>query len=140
LSVAYLLDTNVLSELRKSAPDRNVANWARANNEAGIYISALAIGEIRHGIEKVRDRDPRQADALEAWLDTLVAGYQDRVLPVTVAVADEWGQLKAMSPPPPAIDGLMAATAKVNHLTLVTRNVADVSGTGVPLINPFTNG
>jgi predicted nucleic acid-binding protein len=135
--VAYLLDTNVVSELRKSAPDRNVAAWAAANARAGIFISALVIGEIRHGIEKVRDRDPRQADSLEAWLDTLVVTYQDRVLPVTVAVADEWGQLNAMSPPPPAIDGLMAATAKVHHLTLVTRNIADVAGAGVPLVNPF---
>jgi predicted nucleic acid-binding protein len=135
--VAYLLDTNVVSELRKNAPDRNVAAWAAANARAGIFISALVIGEIRHGIEKVRDRDPRQADALEAWLDTLVVTYQDRVLPVTVAVADEWGRLNAMSRPPPAIDGLMAATAKVHHLTLVTRNIADVAGAGVPLIDPF---
>lgn len=135
--MAYLLDTNVVSELRKSVPDGNVARWSAANARAGIFISALVVGEIRHGIEKVRGRDPRQADALEAWLDTLVVIYQDRVLPVTVAVADEWGQLNAMSPPPPPIDGLMAATAKVNHLTLVTRNVADVAGAGVPLINPF---
>jgi toxin FitB len=135
--MAYLLDTNVVSELRKSAPDRNVVDWARRNAQAAIYISPLVIGEIRHGIEKVRDRDPRQADSLEAWLDHLEVAYRDRVLPVTVAVADEWGQLNAMSPPPPAIDGLMAATAKVHHLTLVTRNVADVADTGVPLINPF---
>jgi predicted nucleic acid-binding protein len=135
--VAFLLDTNVVSELRKSVPDPNVARWAVTNAQSGIFISALVIGEIRHGIEKVRDRDPRQADALEMWLDNLVVAYQDRVLPVTVAVADEWGELNAMSPPPPHIDGLMAATAKVNHLTLVTRNVAHVAGAGVPLVNPF---
>jgi predicted nucleic acid-binding protein len=135
--VAYLLDTNVVSELRKATPDKNVARWAVANARAGVFISTLVIGEVRHGIEKIRDKDPQQADALEMWLDNLVEAYRDRVLPVTVAVADEWGQLNAMSNRPPAIDGLMAATAKVNHLTLVTRNVADVADAGVPLINPF---
>ena len=122
--MTYLLDTNVVSELRKSTPDGNVARWASADAKGGVFISALVVGEIRHGIAKVRDRGPRQADALEAWLDNLVVAYQERVLPVTAAVADEWGQLNAMSPPP--VDGLMAATAKVHHLTLVTRNAADV--------------
>jgi predicted nucleic acid-binding protein len=130
--VAFLLDTDVVSELRRKSPDPNVAAWARANARAGIYISVLVVGEIRHGIEKIRDRDPRKADTFELWLDNLVEAYRDRILPVTVAVADEWGQLTG-----PAIDGLMAATAKVQHLTFVTRNVADVATAGVALINPF---
>jgi predicted nucleic acid-binding protein len=135
--MAFLLDTNIVSELRKSAPDANVARWSRVNARAGAYISALVVGEIRQGIERVRPRDPKQADAFEGWLDGLVDIYRDRILPVSVVVAEEWGRMNAATKPPPIVDGLMAATAKVHRLTLATRNVADMARTGVPLVNPF---
>jgi toxin FitB len=135
--MAFLLDTNIVSELRKSAPDANVARWSRVNARAGAYISALVVGEIRQGIERVRPRDPKQADVLEGWLDGLVDIYRDRILPVSVVVAEEWGRMNAATKPPPIVDGLMAATAKVHRLTLATRNVADMARTGVPLVNPF---
>ncbi len=135
--MAFLLDTNVVSELRKSSPDEHVLRWSRAHASSGVFVSTLVVGEIRRGIERVRSRDPEQADRLEGWLDGLVTTYQDRILPVSTAVADEWGLMSAAPQPPPVIDGLMAATAKYHGLTLVTRNVADVARTGVPVVDPF---
>lgn len=136
--VAYLLDTNVISELRKAAPNRQVAAWQARNASAEVYLSTFVVGEIRQGIEQVRPRDPQQALALEVWLAGLVHAYRDRILPVTTEVAQEWGQFNARLRPP-VVDGLMAATAKVHRLTLVTRNVADVAATGVRLVNPFAD-
>jgi predicted nucleic acid-binding protein len=99
--VAFLLDTDVVSELRKKSPDENVLRWSRAHARAGVYISTLVVGEIRRGIERVRARDPEQADQLEGWLDGLVTIYQDRILPVSTAVADEWGLMSAAPQPAP---------------------------------------
>ncbi|MEV7627350.1 type II toxin-antitoxin system VapC family toxin [Actinoplanes sp. NPDC089786] len=135
--MAFLLDTNVVSEMRKSRPDRNVVAWFRDNSAAVAYISVLVVGEIRRGIELTRPGDQGRADALDSWLDQLVKVYQDRVLPVSVAAAEEWGRLLAVPQPPPVVDALMAATAKAHRLTLVTRNVKDVERTGVAVVNPF---
>jgi predicted nucleic acid-binding protein len=137
VSVAYLLDTNVVSELRKPRPHPQVAGWYESHRHAEAYLSTLVVGEIRQGIERVRPRDARQADALERWLARLLPAYENRILPVTIEVAQEWGRLNAHSPPPPAVDGLLAATAKVHRLTLVTRNTTDVARTGVAVLNPF---
>lgn len=134
---SFLLDTNVVSELRKTAPDRQVLTWQQQHAHEEGYISVLVVGEIRQGIERVRSRDRRQADALERWLEGLIVTYRDRILPVTVEVAEQWGRLNVPPQPPPIIDGLMAATAMVHRLTFVTRNVTDVARTGVPVVNPF---
>jgi toxin FitB len=135
--VAYLLDTNVVSELRKRNPRRSVLAWQQSQIRAEVYLSCLVIGEIRQGIERMRPRDPKQAEPLDRWLAGLISTYRDRVLPVTVDIAQEWGRLNATANPPPVIDGLLAATAKVHRLTLVTRNVSDLARTGVPVLNPF---
>ncbi len=134
---AFLLDTNVVSELRKKSPNRDVLAWYDGKAGADVFISALVVGEVRQGIERLRPRDPHQADALDQWLTGLVDAYQDRILPVTVDIAQEWGRLNVPPQPPPVMDGLMVATANVHRLTLVTRNVADVASTGVAHLNPF---
>ena len=102
-----------------------------------MYLSALVIGEIRQRAERLRRRDPVQAARLDDWLDVLEAGYRDRILPVTTEVADAWGRLNATAQMPSSVDGLIAATAKVYRLTVVTRNVRHFAQTGVPVVNPF---
>lgn len=135
--MAFLLDTNVVSELRKRTPHARVAEWHATHSQAVVFLSTLVIGEVRRGIDRLRPRDPKQADILEGWLSGLSSSYRERLLPVTAQVAEEWGRMSATAQPPPIIDGLMVATASVHNLTLVTRNVADVARTGVPFVNPF---
>ena len=131
-----LIDTNVVSELRKGARcDRNVAAWFAALPD-DVYLSALVIGEIRQGIERIRRRDAKAARSLDAWLRKLVATHDERILPVDRRVAEEWGRMNVPNPVP-VVDGLMAATAKVYDLILATRNVKDISGTGARVVNPF---
>jgi toxin FitB len=133
----YLLDTNVVSELRKDTrANPNVLAWFEAVDEDELFLSVLVLGEIRRGIERIRPTDPAQARALDRWLKGLESAYADRVLPVTSVIADKWGRLSA-SNPPSVVDGLMAATALENDLTLVTRNIQDVARTGVRLLDPF---
>ena len=132
----FLLDTNVVSELRKRVPHPAVLTWHRNHVGADVYLSALVIGEIRQGIERVRPRDGGMAGELDQWLTGLLARYRDQVLSVTLEVAQEWGRSNARFRAP-VVDGLMAATAKVHRLTLVTRNTKDVLDTGVSIVNPF---
>jgi len=135
--VSLLLDTNVLSELRKGArANARLRGWFDGVAADEIYLSVLVIGELRRGIELVRRRDARQAAALERWLTRVTADQADRILPVDEAVADHWGRLTA-SRPGSVIDTLMASTALVHGLVLVTRNVKDVAWTGVAYLNPF---
>ncbi|WP_130510250.1 type II toxin-antitoxin system VapC family toxin [Krasilnikovia cinnamomea] len=138
--MSYLLDTNVVSELRKAQPDPMVLRWHQAHRHASVYLSVLTVGEIRAGIERLRPRDAERATALDRWLKTLITGYGDRILPVSVEVAQRWGRLNVPPRQPPVVDGLLVATALVHRLTLVTRNVADVASTGVDLLNPFDAG
>lgn len=133
----FLLDTNVLAELRKGARGNvRVSTWFASLEPDAILLSVLTVGEIRKGIESVRRRDRRGASALERWLRRLVMEHGDRILPIDLPVAEEWGRLNVPDPLP-VVDGLLAATAKVYGLTLATRNVKDIARTGALLMNPF---
>jgi predicted nucleic acid-binding protein len=135
--VSYLVDTNVLSELRKGRQcNPHVSRWFSGVPDDEVYLSVLVVGEIRRGVERIRRRDARSARALDAWLRRLLTGHRDRLLSVDEAVADEWGRLN-VTDPIPVVDGLMAATARVHGLTLATRNVKEVARTGVACVNPF---
>ena len=137
--MSFLIDTNIISEVRKGARcNPGVAKWWAEVAEADLWLSTLILGEIRKGVELARRRDPDKASVLEAWLGEVVSGFGDRLLPVDAAVADEWGRMSAIRPVP-VIDALLAATAKANGLTLVTRNAADVAGLGVEVLNPFAD-
>jgi predicted nucleic acid-binding protein len=137
--LSYLLDTNVISELRKGQrADANVTTWFADLAEEEIFLSVLTIGEICRGIESVRRRDPDSAATLDRWLASLSEAQGDRVLPIDDAITEEWGRMNVPDPLP-VVDGLLAATARVLGLTLATRNVADVESTGVELINPFAD-
>ena len=136
--MTYLLDTNVLSETRKHRPAVGVAEWIAATPSDRMHISVLTLGEIEQGIARIRSRgDQNQAAALERWLTEIQAGFEDRVLPVSLPVATAWGR-QQHAQPFPVIDALIAATARVHGLTIVTRNVKDFEPAGIPVLNPFT--
>ena len=135
--MSFLLDTNVVSEPRKGRrADVNVMRWFSSVETEELYISVLVIGEIRQGIEGLRRRDALQAGHLESWLVGLRRGYADRILPVDLEVAEEWGRMNVLDPISTR-DSLTAATAKVRNMTFVTRNTSDVVRTGARLLNPF---
>lgn len=135
--MSFLIDTNVISEVRKgSRCNPNVAAWYGRVDEADLHLSVLVVGEIRKGIEKARAPDPGKAAALEQWLGDVIEGFAHRILPLELRVTQEWGRMSAIRSVP-VVDALMAATAKVNGLTLVTRNAADVRGLGAAIFNPF---
>ena len=135
--MTFLIDTNIISELRKGdRADPAVATWWNGVDEDDLWLSPLVLGEIRKGVELVRQRDPGKAEALEAWLADVNSHFGNRVLPIDTAVAEQWGMMNAIRPVP-VIDALLAATAKANGLILVTRDVADVAGLGVDVLNPF---
>ena len=136
--MSYLLDTNVLSELRKGLRcDPRVTRWFSTVADEDLWLSVLVVGEIRRGVESVKRRDPRRAAALERWLTRLTRDHAERILPVDRAVAEEWGRLSAVRSAS-VVDGLLAATARVHGLTLATRNVRDVEWTGASCVNPFS--
>ena len=135
--MSLLVDTNVLSELRKGAQANvRVRGWFEGVSADEIYLSVLVVGELRRGVELVRRRDAKQAAALERWLTRVTTDHAERILPVDGRVAEQWGRLTAKQPGS-VIDTLMAATALIHGLVLVTRNVKDVAWTGVSCLNPF---
>jgi len=135
--VTYLLDTNVLSETRKRQPATGVASWIATAPPDRMHVSVLTLGEIEQGIARVRGRgDRRQAAALEDWLRDVESGFEGRVLPVTLTIAAAWGR-QQYAQPLPVIDALIAATARVHGMTVVTRNVKDFELAGVQVLNPF---
>ena len=137
--MSYLLDTNVISELRKGErADASVRAWFSELDDEEIYLSVLTIGEIRRGVENVRRRDPDSAAALDSWVARLSEAHRDRILPVDRSIAEEWGRMNVPDPLP-VVDGLLAATAKVSGLVLATRNIADVERAGVELLDPFAS-
>lgn len=137
--MSYLLDTNVISELRKGErANPGVASWFADVADEEIFLSVLTIGEIRRGVESVRRRDPDSAAALDSWLARLSEAHRDRIVPLDRPIAEEWGRMNVPDPLP-VVDGLLAATARILGLTLVTRNTADVEGTGIELLDPFSD-
>ncbi len=110
--------------------------WADSAPDASLYLSVLTVGEIRKGIDRLRPRDPMQAEVFERWITDLQNLFQDRLLAIDAAVAEEWGRLNAIADRP-TIDSLIAATARVHRLTVVTRNTSDFEGCGVVLVNPW---
>ena len=136
----FLLDTNVVSELIKPEPSVHVVEWIDSINESLSYLSVLTLGEIRAGVARLRASARRAR--LESWLDVeLRDRFQGRILTVDAAVADRWGTITALTTlrgrPVPVTDALLAATALVHGLTMVTRNVADFELTGVVALNPW---
>jgi predicted nucleic acid-binding protein len=132
----FLLDTNVVSELRKPKPHKVVVAWIQAAPEESLYVSAVTVGEIQAGIEITRKQDAEKAKDIEVWLDSVEQSYA--VVAADAAVFRRWAKLMHRRPDRHLEDALIAATALVRGLTVVTRNVDDFAPFGVPLINPFT--
>lgn len=134
--MTYLPDTNVLSELRRPAPTASVLAWFGATQPTELYLSVLVIGEIRQGVERLRPRDPRRSERHEEWLRALQESFGERILAVTAPVAEAWGRLRATQPLP-VVDSLLAATALVHGLVVVTRDTGPFDRVGVPYLDPW---
>ena len=135
--MSYLIDTNIMTELRPKVPDARLVHWISQRPAGTLYLSVLALGEIRKGIEAMAD--PQRRLVLLDWLETeLPAFFSGRILPIDAAVADRWGRIVAQAGRPlPAIDSLLAATASQHGLILVTRNLRDMQGLGVQILSPW---
>ena len=136
MSTQYLLDTNVLSETRRKQADERVIRFLSSAEQSGLFLSVLTLGELRKGVALKGRSDPSAARALGSWVDGLEYSFADRILGVDAAITRLWGELSAQRPRP-VVDTLLAATAVVHGLTLVTRNTADVLDTGVSLHDPW---
>lgn len=131
----YLLDTNVVSELRKPRPHGAVVAWLQAQDDAQLHLSAVTIGEIQAGIELTRQQDAAKAQEIEAWLEQVAASWN--VLPMDAPAFRAWARLMHRRSDTLYEDAMIAATAQVHGLTVVTRNVVDFKAFGVGLVNPF---
>jgi toxin FitB len=136
VSSGYLLDTNVISETRKKQPHPGVIAFISSAPRGSLFLSVLTMGELRKGVAKRKATDPATARALSAWADGLELSFAEHILGIDTATARLWGELSA-SRSMPVIDTLLAATAIVHKLTFVTRNIADIEGTGVSSVNPW---
>ncbi|WP_163567438.1 type II toxin-antitoxin system VapC family toxin [Fodinicola feengrottensis] len=137
--MSYLLDTNILCESSKPRPNAGVVSWMRQASVGRLMLSVVTIGEIRRGVERLRARnDHPQARRYEQWLAETQDLYSERLIPVDIRVAETWGDIDAQHPLA-TTDGLIAATAKVHGLTVITRNTKDFHTTGVRILNPFTS-
>lgn len=133
----YLLDTNVVSELRKNKPHGAVLAWIKSVPDASLYLSSVTIGEIQAGIELTREQDPEKAAELDRWLDQVAASYN--VLPLDGPAFRCWARLMHTASDTLYEDAMIAAIARVHQLTVVTRNTVDFASFGVTLLNPFKN-
>jgi predicted nucleic acid-binding protein len=133
--VSFLLDTNAISEIRRGR-DPNVQAWASEVEDIDLHLSVLTLGEIRKGIERLANRDVAQARVFAEWLGELRKRFAPRILEVDARIAEEWGRLNAAAPRN-TVDSLIAATARVYALTVVTRNTSDFEGCDVQLLNPW---
>lgn len=137
--MGFLIDTNVLSELRKKARgNAGVQRWYATVSGDELFLSVLVIGEIRNGIDRLRRRDQVAAAHLERWLDEVHTSLAGRILPVSVEIANRWGAL-GIPDPLPVVDALLATTALEHDLVLVTRNVRHIETSGVRFLNPFSD-
>jgi len=133
----YLLDTNVVSELRKARPHGAVMAWLSAAEEASLFVSAVTLGELQVGIERTRRQDPSKASELERWVDRVPEAY--RVLPMDTPCFREWARIMDGKPPDLLEDAMIAATARVHRLIVATRNERDFKQLDVRTFNPFKN-
>lgn len=134
----YLLDTNVVSELRKPRPHGAVLAWLESVDDAHLFLSAVTLGEIQAGIELTREQDAAKAGEIEAWLHLVASSYN--VLPMDAAAFRAWAKLMHKKSDTLYEDALIAATAQVHGLTVVSRNVADFNALGFEVLNPFVTG
>jgi predicted nucleic acid-binding protein len=132
----YLLDTDVISELRRRRRNRNVVAWISNVSAADLFLSVMTIGEIELGIARQRVRNPSFAKDLADWLEVTLRAYEERILPLTVGIARRWGRLAAQLGNK-QLDLAIAATALEHGLTVVTRNISDFEPTGVTVLDPF---
>ncbi len=132
----FLLDTDVLSALRRRERNPGVTRWLEAQRTTDLYLSVVSVGEVERGIRRQRTRDPSFAEELARWLDRVMSWYGERVLPVDIATARRWAQLSG-DIGHDSVDLLIAATALEHGLTVVTRNTRHFEPTGVPVLNPF---
>ena len=131
----FLLDTNIVSELRKPKPHGGVVAWVSANDTTSLYLSAMTIAELQHGIEMTREQDADKANEIEVWLEQLM--FTGQVLAMDAAVCREWAKLMHRRSDTLVEDAFIAATARVHRLVVVTRNVRDFKTLGVETLNPF---
>ncbi len=131
----YLLDTNVISELRKAKPHGAVLTWLQAQREVDLFISAVTLGEIQRGIEMTRDQNPERAQQIEQWADRLAVAHQ--ILPMDARIFRQWARLMHHQSDALSEDAMIAATALTHQFTVVTRNVRDFVRFNVPVRNPF---
>ena len=133
----YLLDTNVVSELRKPRPDQAVLNWLKSVPDADLFLPAVVLGELQRGVEQLRARDPERAALVEQWVDQLASSYE--VVAMDARVFREWARLVERRPGQLVVDAMIAATAAVHGLTVVSGNVRDFERLGASVLNPFSS-